>query len=44
MIRTLLTENGVEWRMFDYAFEQVVEAQSTLEKILTDIRQTCRRW
>ncbi len=30
MIRTLLTENGLEWRVFKYEFEQADDAQSTL--------------
>jgi len=32
MMRTLLTENGLEWRVFNYEFEQVDDAQSTLEE------------
>jgi hypothetical protein len=32
MIRTLLIENGLEWRVFKYEFEQVDDAQSTLEE------------
>jgi len=32
MIRTLLTENELEWRVFDYVFEQVDDAQSTLNE------------
>ena len=32
MIRTLLTENGLEWRVFKYEFEQVDDAQSTLKE------------
>ena len=32
MIRTLLTENELEWRVFKYEFEQVDDAQSTLEE------------
>jgi len=32
MIRTLLTENGLEWRVFKYVFEQVDDVQSTLEE------------
>jgi len=32
MIRTLLTENGLEWRVFKYEFEQADDAQSTLEE------------
>jgi RecB family endonuclease NucS len=33
MIRTLLTENGLEWQVFKYEFEQADDAQSTLEEI-----------
>jgi len=32
MIRTLLTENDLEWRVFNYEFEQADDAQSTLEE------------
>ncbi len=32
MIRTLLTENGLEWKVFKYEFEQADDAQSTLEE------------
>ncbi|RZN35487.1 MAG: DUF91 domain-containing protein [Methanosarcinales archaeon] len=32
MIRTLLTENKLEWRVFKCEFEQVDDAQSTLEE------------
>ncbi len=37
MIQTLLTENDLEWKVFKYEFEQVDDAQSTLEEILTDV-------
>lgn len=29
MIRTLLKENGLEWRVFNYGFEQVDDEKST---------------
>ncbi|MEA1864197.1 MAG: endonuclease NucS [Euryarchaeota archaeon] len=32
MIRTLLTENGLEWMVFKYEFEQADDAQSILEE------------
>ncbi len=32
MIRTLLTENELEWTVFKYEFEQADDAQSTLEE------------
>jgi len=32
MIRTLLTENELEWKEFKYEFEQADDAQSTLEE------------
>ena len=32
MIRTMLTENELEWQVFDYVFEQVDDAQNTLEE------------
>ena len=39
MIQTLLTENDLEWKVFKYEFEQVDDAQSTLEEILTDVSE-----
>ena len=32
MIRTLLTENELEWTVFKYEFESADDAQSTLEE------------
>ena len=34
MIRTLLTENNLEWKVFNYEFEQADDAQSTLEEFI----------
>ena len=39
MIQTLLTENDLECKVFKYEFEQVDDAQSTLEEILTDVSE-----
>lgn len=32
MIRTLPTENDLEWRVFDYVFEHADDEQRTLEE------------
>jgi hypothetical protein len=39
MIQTLLTENDLECKVFKYEFEQVDDAQSTFEEILTDVSE-----
>ena len=37
MIRTLLTESGLEWSVFKYEFDQADDAQSTLEEFVGSI-------